>query len=114
MTEQVATTTTTTDDAVEPSPDAAFSPNANKENHHSTTTPPPQRQVSALDVSADPFAARQGKTLTWRAVNMTLTSSSNSNNTNGATTTERKLLDNVWGEVPAQQTTAIMGYVYIS
>ena len=35
---------------------------------------PPEvsKQMSTLDVSADPFAPREGKTLTWRNVNMTL------------------------------------------
>jgi hypothetical protein len=48
---------------------------------------------------ADPFQKRAGKTLLWTNVNMTLHSK----------TGERKLLENVWGEVPAGETTAIMG-----
>eukprot|EP00934_Nitzschia_sp_Nitz4_P005064 Nitzschia sp. Nitz4//scaffold82_size85912//3498//7449//NITZ4_005123-RA/size85912-processed-gene-0.90-mRNA-1//1//CDS//3329558781//5054//frame0 len=60
------------------------------------------RKVSALDSSADPFAARDGKTLLWRNVNMVLKGKS-------AQDPDRKLLDNVWGEVPECETTAIMG-----
>jgi hypothetical protein len=48
---------------------------------------------------ADPFQKRAGKTLLWTNVNMTLQSK----------TGDRKLLENVWGEVPAGETTAIMG-----
>ena len=76
-----------------------------------------RQMTSQLESSADPFATREGKTLTWRAVNMTLSSSSSSsssssqsdNNNNSAALDRRILLDNVWGEVPQQQTTAIMG-----
>lgn len=54
----------------------------------------------ALPARADPFAERQGKTLTWRNVNMIV---------------EKKkgdcmhILDSVWGEAPRKQTTAILG-----
>ncbi|KAG7371928.1 ABC transporter [Nitzschia inconspicua] len=58
------------------------------------------RQSSMLATSDDPFAIREGKTLLWRNVNMTLKTK------DGA---DRKLLDDVWGEVPEKQTTAIMG-----
>lgn len=54
-----------------------------------------------LDAHADPFAPREGKTLTWKSVNMVLAAKGDE--------PERKLLDNVWGEVPARQTTALMG-----
>ena len=54
---------------------------------------------SFLKASTDPFEKRVGKTLMWRNVNMTL------NTKKGP----RKLIDNVWGEVPAGETTAIMG-----
>ncbi|KAL3922583.1 MAG: hypothetical protein SGILL_002124 [Bacillariaceae sp.] len=59
-----------------------------------------RRKSSMLAVSDDPFALREGKTLLWRDVNMTLKSKDGE---------DRKLLENVWGEVPEQQTTAIMG-----
>jgi len=49
--------------------------------------------------TANPFANRVGKTLSWSGVNMTL-------KTKGG---ERKLLDGVWGEVPNKEITAIMG-----
>ena len=52
----------------------------------------------AINVS-DPFQKRAGKTLLWTNVNMTLQSK----------TGDRKLLEKVWGEVPAGETTAIMG-----
>ena len=54
-----------------------------------------------LDSHSDPFAPREGKTLTWKNVNMVLSGKGDE--------PDRKLLDNVWGEVPAQQTTALMG-----
>ena len=58
--------------------------------------------TKGLDEHSDPFAPRQGKTLTWTNVNMVLAG-------NKGDEPDRKLLDNVWGEVPAKQTTAIMG-----
>ncbi|CAB9512460.1 Putative white-brown complex homolog protein 30 [Seminavis robusta] len=51
--------------------------------------------------TADPFAPREGKTLVWRDVNMTLAAKGSD--------PDRKLLDTVWGEVPKKMTTAIMG-----
>mmetsp|Transcript_49349 Transcript_49349/g.119684 ORF Transcript_49349/g.119684 Transcript_49349/m.119684 type:complete len:738 (+) Transcript_49349:311-2524(+) len=60
------------------------------------------RQTSMLAVSDDPFAEREGKTLLWRDVNMTLKGK-------GKEAEDRPLLKDVWGEVPEQQTTAIMG-----
>ena len=44
-----------------------------------------------LPTRDDPFAIREGKTLTWRNVNMTLSKKKEP---------DRKLLDGVWGEVP--------------
>jgi len=58
--------------------------------------------ASALDVRDDPFAAREGKTLTWKNVDMILAAKDKDE-------PDRKLLDDVWGEVPMRQTTAIMG-----
>lgn len=49
----------------------------------------------------DPFAKREGKTLTWTKVNMTLTGKGDE--------PDRRLLKDVWGEVPMTKTTAIMG-----
>jgi hypothetical protein len=34
----------------------------------------PQRQASLPNVHTDPFTAREGKTLTWKNINMTLVS----------------------------------------
>jgi ABC-type multidrug transport system ATPase subunit len=45
----------------------------------------------------DPFYPREGKHLTWKNVNMTVLKG------------EKAILQDVWGEVPAKQTTAIMG-----
>lgn len=56
------------------------------------------------NIRGDPFAEREGKTLTWTNVNMVLAPKKK-----GKDMEERKLLDGVWGEVPAKQTTAIMG-----
>eukprot|EP00934_Nitzschia_sp_Nitz4_P005125 Nitzschia sp. Nitz4//scaffold27_size158506//133304//135455//NITZ4_002621-RA/size158506-processed-gene-0.89-mRNA-1//-1//CDS//3329545551//5115//frame0 len=50
---------------------------------------------------ADPFARREGKSLVWRDVNMTLKGVKGGE--------DKKLLDGVWGEVPSGQTTAVMG-----
>ena len=61
-----------------------------------------RRKSSMLAVSDDPFAFRDGKTLLWRNVNMTLKG-------NKKDDPDRKLLDSVWGEVPVTETTAIMG-----
>lgn len=47
----------------------------------------------------NPFAPRAGKELTWRNINMTLDTKTES----------RALLDNVWGQVPKKKITAIMG-----
>lgn len=51
----------------------------------------------------DPMRPREGRDLIWRNVNMTLTSKKK----NGEP--EKKILDSVWGDVPAKQVTAIMG-----
>jgi len=50
--------------------------------------------------AADPFTAREGKTLSWRNVNMNLMKKGED---------DRKLLSKVWGEVPEGDVTAIMG-----
>jgi ABC-type glutathione transport system ATPase component len=49
---------------------------------------------------SDPFATREGKTLTWRDVNMTVSKRKRK---------DLKILNGVWGEVPKRQTTSIMG-----
>mmetsp|Transcript_28343 Transcript_28343/g.65720 ORF Transcript_28343/g.65720 Transcript_28343/m.65720 type:complete len:589 (-) Transcript_28343:1444-3210(-) len=56
---------------------------------------------STLDIRDDPFAPRDGKTLTWKNIQMTLAAKGEE--------PERKLLQDVWGEVPQKETTAIMG-----
>lgn len=102
--------------------------------------PPPvvsARAVSidsmALSKHTDPFATREGKTLTWKNVNMTLVRSllqrilalvfrhiwneqTNVFSCDGSCEQaakgeepERKLLSDVWGEVPNHCTTAVMG-----
>jgi len=59
------------------------------------------RAVSVLDSHDDPFAPREGKTLAWKNVNMTLVGKKG--------TEDRMLLKDSWGEVPPKQITAIMG-----
>ena len=54
----------------------------------------------SLLARSDPFATREGKTLTWRDVNMTVSTRKREN---------LKILDHVWGEVPKRQITSIMG-----
>jgi hypothetical protein len=52
----------------------------------------------------DPLRPREGRDLMWRNVNMILTSGKKNSNE-----PDKKLLDNVWGDVPSKQVTAIMG-----
>lgn len=54
---------------------------------------------SKLSSHADPFAPREGKTLVWKDINMTLASKGDE--------PARKLLTDVWGEVPKRETTAV-------
>jgi cobalamin biosynthesis protein CbiD len=60
-------------------------------------------ELALPSTQTDPFAKREGKTLTWTNVNMTLTGK------RGKDEPDRQLLNNVWGEVPMTKTTAIMG-----
>jgi hypothetical protein len=53
---------------------------------------------SGLD---DPFKIRQGRDLVWKNINMTVTAHGDE--------PEKKILANVWGEVPKRQVTAVMG-----
>ena len=50
----------------------------------------------------DPLRPREGRNLMWRNVNMTLSSKKKD-------LPEKKILDNVWGDVPSKHVTAIMG-----
>eukprot|EP00980_Cylindrotheca_fusiformis_P027786 scaffold22559_cov111-Cylindrotheca_fusiformis.AAC.25 len=59
------------------------------------------QKSAILPAAEDPFAYREGKTLLWRDINMTLAGKKDSS--------DIKLLEGVWGEVPEQKTTAIMG-----
>jgi hypothetical protein len=63
------------------------------------------KQSSVLDRHDDPFATREGKTLVWRDIQMTLAAKGDE--------PERKLLQDVWGEVPQKETTAVMGPSYV-
>mmetsp|Transcript_9286 Transcript_9286/g.20954 ORF Transcript_9286/g.20954 Transcript_9286/m.20954 type:complete len:582 (+) Transcript_9286:162-1907(+) len=58
-----------------------------------------RRASTTTEERRNPFAAREGNALIWSNVSMTL------NNKQG----ERMLLNNVWGEVPPGEITAIMG-----
>jgi hypothetical protein len=58
-------------------------------------------EVALPSTRTDPFATREGKTLTWTNVNMTLVGKGG--------VPDRHLLQDVWGEVPVNKTTAIMG-----
>lgn len=66
-------------------------------------TPTAAPITSVPSHSTDPFAKREGKTLFWKDINMTLAANGDE--------PEKKLLQDVWGEVPQHNTTAIMGYV---
>jgi ABC-type lipoprotein export system ATPase subunit len=71
-------------------------------NENSQQSPPTVHRIDPpLDSQTDPFAQRVGKKLSWRNVNMTLQTSKGQPN--------KKLLSDVWGEVPSTETTAIMG-----
>lgn len=61
----------------------------------------PDRQLSMPSHHTDPFATREGKTLVWKDINMKLAGKKDE--------PDRQLLNNVWGEVPQHNTTAIMG-----
>lgn len=62
----------------------------------------PQYDLKPSGTGADdPFHPREGKTLTWTNINMTLAGNSKSE--------PRALLSNVWGEVPKKEITAILG-----
>ena len=66
-----------------------------------------QSESSGLD---DPFMPREGRDLVWKSVNMTLNNPSNKNSDDCNNNNKpKKILDNVWGEVPKRQVTAIMG-----
>eukprot|EP00934_Nitzschia_sp_Nitz4_P007740 Nitzschia sp. Nitz4//scaffold217_size45653//33438//35463//NITZ4_007227-RA/size45653-processed-gene-0.21-mRNA-1//1//CDS//3329542246//7730//frame0 len=56
---------------------------------------------------ADPLEPREGRDLVWKNVNMTLTLPTKNKDADGKPV--KKILDNVWGEVPQGQITAIMG-----
>ena len=56
----------------------------------------------------DPFAPREGKHLRWRNVNMTV-QVAEMNSDKKKTIVTKTILDNVWGEVPLGETTAILG-----
>jgi ABC-type multidrug transport system fused ATPase/permease subunit len=55
-------------------------------------------EPSGLD---DPLKPREGRDLVWKDVNMTINGKGD--------TPPKKILDDVWGEVPRRQVTAIMG-----
>jgi hypothetical protein len=69
----------------------------------STVTEQKEVELALPSTRTDPFAKREGKTLTWTNVNMTLTGK------RGKDEPDRQLLKDVWGEVPVTKTTAIMG-----
>eukprot|EP00980_Cylindrotheca_fusiformis_P027046 scaffold18563_cov132-Cylindrotheca_fusiformis.AAC.2 len=68
----------------------------------SESTSVASQKDSMLTAAEDPFAYREGKALLWRDINMTLAAKKDSD-------PDVKLLEGVWGEVPEQKTTAIMG-----
>jgi hypothetical protein len=62
-------------------------------------------EVALPSTRTDPFATREGKTFTWTNVNMTLVGKKGGKKGEP----DRHLLQDVWGEVPVNKTTAIMG-----
>ena len=82
--------------------------------HHHSIYPPGEKTVQLPEQSNsvdlleseslgldDPFLPREGRDLVWKDVNMALVAHGN--------VPEKKILDDVWGEVPKRQVTAIMG-----
>ncbi|GAX22290.1 ATP-binding cassette, subfamily G (WHITE), member 2 [Fistulifera solaris] len=61
----------------------------------------PESIRETLPPEADPFAIREGMTLAWKDVNLTVKGRGK--------IPDRRILQNVWGEVPKKETTAIMG-----
>ncbi|KAL3927626.1 MAG: hypothetical protein SGARI_005269, partial [Bacillariaceae sp.] len=58
----------------------------------------------------DPLRPRQGRDLMWRNVKMTLGSTESSRRCRKKEEMpEKRILDNVWGDVPSKHVTAIMG-----
>ena len=57
------------------------------------------RRRSTTEERRNPFAEREGNALIWTGVNMTLSTKQG----------EKKILSDVWGEVPPGEITAIMG-----
>ena len=64
-----------------------------------SSSPPEMATPSRLD---DPFKPRIGRHLVWKDVQMTLKKSKGDE-------PHKVILNNVWGEVPKGQVTAIMG-----
>jgi len=69
---------------------------------HSQTSQPLEGVDVEFGARDDPFAQREGKYLTWRNVQMKVTSKEKGKS-------DKVILKDVFGQVPAQQTTAIMG-----
>lgn len=71
-----------------------------------------QHRRQSIDPSGfdDPLRPREGRNLMWRNVNMTLMPSNKTKKKNQSTVKpHKKILDNVWGDVPSKHVTAIMG-----
>jgi len=62
-----------------------------------------------LSRHADPFTAREGKKLTWTAINMSVRKSQGRRTFSKDEIQEKSVLNDVWGEVPKKEITAIMG-----
>lgn len=59
------------------------------------------RKTRRESMVGDPFAPRAGKQLSWSNINMIVAGQGGK--------PDRKILDNVWGEVPKEEVTALMG-----
>mmetsp|Transcript_25786 Transcript_25786/g.53107 ORF Transcript_25786/g.53107 Transcript_25786/m.53107 type:complete len:667 (-) Transcript_25786:163-2163(-) len=59
------------------------------------------RRASTTEERRNPFAERDGNALIWKDLNMTVVSKGKEG--------DKKILNNVWGEVPPGEITAIMG-----
>ena len=68
----------------------------------SPVAPKEEQQGKTTALQNNPFAPRQGRTLQWRDVNMSIPLA-------GMKGTKKIILDRIWGQVPAGRTTAILG-----
>lgn len=73
-----------------------------------TTNSKETTKTTTTTTLLNPFTPRKGRTLQWRNVQMTVDEKA-SKGDDKTETEKRIILDNVWGQVPAGETTAVLG-----